>query len=62
MLRHGAPISSRVVKGGVRPHVKFRWGTWDFSQVATEESDLPSSCEGKLGVPFKSLQENQYLS
>ena len=47
---------------GVRPPVEFRWGTWDFSRVATGESDLPSSCEGKLGVPFESLQGNKFLS
>ena len=47
---------------GVRPPVKFRWLTWNFSQVATGESDLPSFCEGKLGIPFELLQGNQSLS
>ena len=44
------------------PPFELRLETWDFSQVATGESDLPSSCEGKLGIPFESLQGNQSLS
>ena len=47
---------------GVRPLVEFRRVTWDFSRVATGESDVPSSCEGKLRVPFESLEGNQFLS
>ena len=43
---------------GVKPPVKLRWGTWAFSRGSTGESDLPSFCEGKLGVPFESLNGN----
>ena len=42
--------------------VDLRRGTQNFSQVATGESDLPSRCEGKLYVPFESLQGNHVLS
>ena len=42
--------------------LELRWGTRNFSQVATGESYLPSSCEGKLRVPFELLQRNQALS
>ena len=40
----------------------LRLGTWALSRGATGESNLPSCCEGNLGVPFESLQENQALS
>ena len=40
----------------------MKWGTGAFSRGATGESDLPSCCEGKLKVPFESLQGNQALS
>ena len=49
-------------KRGFRPPVELRWGTRAFSRGATGESDLPSCCEGKLGVPFESLQGIQALS
>ena len=49
-------------KRGVRPLVEFRRVTWDFSRIATGESDVPSSCEGKLRVSFESLERNQFLS
>ena len=42
--------------------VMFRLGTQNFSRVATLESDLPSCCERKLGLPFELLQANQVLS
>ena len=42
--------------------VELRWGTQNFSRVATGESELPSCCKGKLGVPFELLQGNQALS
>ena len=61
LLRHGIPLSSRVVKGA-RPPIELRWGTWAFSSGGTGESELPSCCEGRLGVPFESLQGNQVLS
>ena len=38
------------------------WETRDSSRGSTGKSDLPSCCEGKLGVPFESLQGNQALS
>ena len=60
MLRHGTPLSSRVVKGVSGP-LKLRWGTRDFSRLATGDSDLPSCFEEKLEVPFESLQGNQAL-
>ena len=60
MLRHGTPLFSRVVKGVSGP-LKLRLGTLDFSRLATGDSDLPSCFEGKLGVPFGSLQGNQDL-
>ena len=31
------------VSRDVRPHVKMRRGTWVFSRVSTEDSDIPSS-------------------
>ena len=49
-------------KRGVRPPVELRQGTRAFSRGATGESDLPSCCEGKLEVSFKSLQGIQALS
>ena len=45
----------------VRPPVEFRWGPWTFSRGATVESNLPSCCEGLLGLPFESVQVNQAL-
>ena len=33
-----------------------------FSRGATGESDLSSCCEGKLRVPFESVQGKQVLS
>ena len=36
----------------VRPPVELRRGTQPFSRGATDESDLPSFCEGILVVPF----------
>ena len=42
--------------------VEFRWGTRNFSRVATLESDLPSYCERKIGFPFELLQGDQVLS
>ena len=67
-LQQGSQALSRVeawksaflssCKRGVRPPVEFRRGTWAFSRGATGESDLPLCCEGKLGVPFESLNGN----
>ena len=51
VLMHGTPLSSRVVKG-VSGLLELRWGTQTFSRGATRESDLPSCCEGNLGVPL----------
>ena len=39
----------------------MRWGTWAFSRSATGDSDLPSCCEGILGVPFELVPGNQAL-
>ena len=49
-------------KRGVRSPVQLRQGAGDFSRGSTGESDHPSSCEEKLGVPVESLQGNQALS
>ena len=38
------------------------WGTWAFSTGGTGVSDLPSCCDGILGVPFELVQLNQALS
>ena len=37
-------------------------GNQVISRDATGDSDLPSCFEGKLGIPFESLQWNQALS
>ena len=47
---------------GVRPPVELRRGTCAFSSGATGETDLPSCCEGILGIPFESVQGNQAFS
>ena len=45
----------------VRSPVELSWETWAFSRDATRESDLSSHCEGILGVPFESMQDNKAL-
>ena len=40
----------------VRPSVKKRLRTMDFSRVSTGDSDIPSSCEMKDEPAFKTLQ------
>jgi len=40
----------------------MRRGTWILSRGAKGESDLPSYCEGILGVTIEALQGNPALS
>ena len=46
-------------KRDVRPPVESRQRNWAFPRGVTRESDLPSFCEGTLGVPCKSVKGNQ---
>ena len=45
----------------VRPPVQMRRGSRVFSNVSTEDSEIPSSCEMKDEPAFKSLQGNLTL-
>ena len=49
------------VSRDVRPPVQMRRGTTVFSSVATEDSDILSSCERKDEPAFKPLQGNPTL-
>ena len=46
-------------KRDVRPPVESRQRNWAFPRGVTRESDLPSFCEGTLGVTCKSVKGNQ---